>query len=88
MTEERKLLAKMIDKSCYMMGYVSEFYEGKEATEAVIRWHNAGEGALHLWCSACGYYLEDFTTELECLDSTRDAMLSKINRKDASCNDQ
>ena len=87
MTEERKALAKMIDRACYMMGYVSEFYDGAKASEAVIRWRNIGVMALQLWCSAYGYGLLDFETDLECLDSTRDAMLSKINHKDTSCND-
>ena len=86
MTEERKALAKMIDRACYLMGYVSEFYDGAKASEAVIRWHNIGVMALQLWCSAYGYDLFYFKTYLECLDSTRDAMLSKINHKDTSCN--
>ena len=87
MTEERKVLVKMLDRACYMMGYASEFYDDAKAREAVIRWHSLGIGALQLWCSAYGYYLLDFETHLECLDSTRDAMLSKINHKDTSCND-
>ena len=87
MTEERKVLAKMIDRACYMMGYVSEFYDEAKASEAVIRWRNIGVLALQLWCSAYGYDLLDFETDIECLDSTRDAMLSKINHKDTSCND-
>ena len=87
MTEERKALAKMIDRACYMMGYVSEFYDEAKASEAVIRWRNIGVLALQLWCSAYGYDLLDFETDIECLDSTRDAMLSKINHKDTSCND-
>ena len=87
MPEERKALAKMIDRACYMMGYVSEFYDEAKASEAVIRWRNIGVLALQLWCSAYGYDLLDFETDIECLDSTRDAMLSKINHKDTSCND-
>ena len=87
MTEERKALAKMIDRACYLMGYVSEFYDEAKAREAVIRWRNIGVMALQLWCSAYGYDLLDFETDIECLDSTRDAMLSKINHKDTSCND-
>ena len=82
MTEERKALAKMIDRACYLMGYVSEFYDGAKASEAVIRWRNIGVLALQLWCSAYGYDLLDFETELECLDSTRDKMLSKINKRE------
>ena len=82
MTEERKVLAKMIDRACYMMGYVSEFYDGAKASEAVIRWRNTGVRALQLWCSAYGYDLLDFETEIECLDSTRDTMLSKINKRE------
>ena len=87
MTDERKELAKMIDRACYLMGYVSEFYDEAKAREAVIRWRNIGVMALQLWCSAYGYDLLDFETDIECLDSTRDAMLSKINHKDTSCND-
>lgn len=82
MTEERKELAKMIDRACYIMGYVSESYDGAKASEAVIRWRNIGVMALQLWCSAYGYDLLDFETELECLDSTRDTMLSKINKRE------
>ena len=82
MTEERKVLAKMIDRACYMMGYVSEFYDEAKASEAVIRWRNIGVLALQLWCSAYGYDLLDFETDIECLDSTRDAMLSKINKRE------
>ena len=88
MTEERKVLVKMLDRACQMMDFVSEYYDGQKAREAVIRWHNTGAFALQLWCSAYDYDLLDFETKLERLDSKRDAMLSKINRKDASCNDQ
>ena len=87
MPEERKALAKMIDRACYMMGYVSNFYDDAKARGAVIRWYSLGIGALQLWCSAYGYDLFYFKTYLECLDSTRDAMLSRINHKDTSCND-
>ena len=87
MTEERKVLVKMLDRAYYMMGYASEFYDDAKARGAVIRWYNLGIGALQLWCSAYGYDLLYFETDIECLDSTRDAMLSKINHKDASFND-
>ena len=87
MTEERKVLVKMLDRACDMMGFVSEYYDGQKAREAVIRWHNTGECALQLWCSAYDYDILDFETKLKCLDSTRDAMLSKINHKDESRND-
>ena len=87
MTEERKVLAKMIDRACHMMAFVSEYYEGQKARESVIRWRDTGLCALQLWCSAYDYDLLDFETKLKCLDSTRDAMLSKINHKDESRND-
>lgn len=86
MTEERKVLVKMLDRACDMMAFVSEYYEGQKAREAVIRWRNTGACALQLWCSAYDYDLLDFETKLKCLDSTRDAMLSKINHKDESRN--
>ena len=87
MPEERKVLVKMLDRAYYMMGYASEFYDDAKARGAVIRWYSLGIGALQLWCSAYGYDLLYFETDIECLDSTRDAMLSKINNKDTSCND-
>lgn len=86
MTNERKVLVKMMDRAYHMMEYVSEAYEGAKAREAVNRWWTSGTTALHLWCSTYGYDQLDFAEELDRLYRTRDALLIKINHRDVECN--